>query len=371
MHWLMILGLLSATTDLKDPNASGSALNRLAENSIRQQLGNSVKNVRVDLKRGKGRAGDFDYFNVTLDGFDAAKLGDLQNRNSNNRNDSNRDSNRDEDYNNQDYNDRDYDDQFPELRLRSQSTPFARRTLPANSFNPGDIFNGDFGGIFNGDLGDILGGVLTGGVGRVGKMQINASNFSYDGVRYQGLNAGLGEIKFDWAKALRGDFDVKSVQPGNLGLSLRADQATRLIAPRLPSVRDVKLRFDDGRAYLGGRTDFYGVKVPFEAGGKLSVQTNQVRAEDLRLSISKLRLPSFVMDELTKSVNPLYDFDPNKKWPIAVNLNAANSGNDVLAMRGGLQWLGFKRNEKSNPKNKRDNRNEDYNDDGYNGDWKR
>jgi len=335
MHWLMILGLLSATTNIKDPNASGSALNRLAENSIRQQLGNSVKNVKVDIKRGPGRSGDFDYFNVSLDGFDAGKLENLQNKTSS--------SNR--------------------------STQFAPRDLSADNIKPGDIFNGDFGGIYNGNIGDIIGGVLTRGVGRVGKMQINASNFSYDGVRYQGLNAGLGEIKFDWGKALRGDFDVKSVQPGNLGVSLRSEQATRLIAPRLPSVRDVKLRFDNGLAYLGGRTDFYGLKVPFEAGGKLSVQTNQVRADDLRLSISKLRLPSFVMNEVTKSVNPLYDFDENKKWPIAVNLNAANSDNDVLAMRGGLQWLGFKRNDKNTSSNK-NNSSKNKNDD-YDGSWKR
>jgi len=352
MHWLMILGLLSATTDLKDTNASGSALNRLAENTIRQQLGNSVKNVRVDIKRGPGRAGDFDYFNVRLDGFDAGKLGDVNNRNNNDQSDS------------------EIDEDYPELNLQRADSPFARNAMRAQNIGVGDIFDGDFGGIFNGDLGDILGGVLNQGIGRIGKMQINASNFSHDGVRYQGMNAGLGEIKFDWGKALRGDFDVKSIQPGNLGVSLHSAQATKLIAPRLPSVRDVKLRFDNGLAYLGGRTDFYGLKIPFEAGGKLSVQTNQVRADDLRLSISKLRLPSFVMNEVTKSVNPLYDFDEKKKWPIAVNLNAANSDNDVLAMRGGLEWLGFKRNEKNTQKSKP--KNDTSNDDGdYDGSWKR
>jgi hypothetical protein len=89
------------------------------------------------------------------------------------------------------------------------------------------------------------------------------------------------------------------------------------------------------------------VKVPFEAGGRLSVQTNQVRAEDLRLSLAKLKLPSIVMNELTKSVNPLYDFDPNQKWPIAVNLNTADAARNILAMRGGLQWLGFNRDKRT------------------------
>lgn len=340
MHWLMILGLLTATTDIRDQNASGSQLNRLAENAIRQQLGNSVRNVRVDLKRGPNRVGDFDYFNINLDGFDANRFEALQNRSPN--------TNRRDDY-------------------------YPNRLGQSRNFDIGDIFNGDFGGIFNGNIGDVIGGVLTGGVGRVGRMQINAGNFSYDNVRYDGLSAGLGEIRFDWNQALRGDFDVKSIQPGNLGVRLRSDQATKLIAPRLPSVRDVRLRFDNGLANLSGRSDFVGVGIPFEAAGRLSVRTNQVRADDMRLKIAKLRLPEFVMNEITKGVNPLYDFDPNQKWPIAVNLNTADSNNDMLAMRGGLQWLGFNRNERND---RRDNRRNDnrrngdyYGDDYYNDDY--
>lgn len=318
MHWLLILGLLGATTNVSDRNASGEQLNRLTESAIRRQMGSSVRDVRVNLKRGNGRSGDFDYFNVTLDGFDANRF----ERNTARENNS-RTGNSDPDW------------------LRES------KKLNANSFDIGDIFNGDFGGIFNGDFGDIVGGILTGGAGRIGKMQINANNFSYDDVRYEGLSAGLGEIRFDWGKALRGDVAVKSMQPGNLGLQLRSEQATKLLAPRLPSVRDARLRFQNGTANLSGKSDWYGVRVPFEVGGKLSVQTNQVRADDLRLKVAKLRLPDFVMDELTKSVNPLYDFDPDQKWPVAVNLNTADARNDVLAMRGGLSWLGFKRNDKN------------------------
>lgn len=323
MHWLMILGLLSTTTDIKDPNASGATLNRLAENAIRQQLGNTVRNVRVDLKRGKNRTGDFDYFNINLEGFDANRFEELQRRNED---------------------------------ARRWNANAASRRLSPSRLDIGDIFSGEYGDIFNGGLGGVLGDLLTGGVGRVGKMQVNAANFSYDDVRYNNLSAGLGEIRFDWGKALRGDFDIKSVQPGNLGVSLRSDQATKLIAPRLPSVRDVRLRFNNGQANLSGKSDFIGVQIPFDVAGRLSVRTNQVRADDLSLKIARLRLPDFVMGEITKSVNPLYDFDPDRKWPIAVNLNTADANNDILAMRGGLEWLGLKRNEKET---RRDNRRRD------------
>lgn len=345
MHWLLVLALLSSTTDIKDQNASGSALNRLAENVLRQKLGNSVRNLHVDLKRGQGRGGDFDYFNVTVDGFTADRLLDLERRTTTS--DGTYSDNTDYGNNNGDV--------YPELRFRRA------QQLGPQAFDLGDIFNGDLGGIFNGGIGDILGGGLS-SQGRIGRLQINAANFSFGGATYDGLQAGLGEIKFDWLKALEGDFDIKSVRPGNLGLQLRAEQAQRLIAPRLPSVKDVRLRFDDGLAYVGGKAVYLGVGVPFEAGGRLSVQTNEVRADDLRLSISKLRLPSFVVNEITKSVNPLYDFDPDEKWPIAVNLSTAAADNNVLGMRGGLEWLGFNRHRDSqrNPDNR--NRNDDQND---------
>jgi hypothetical protein len=327
MHWLLILALLSSTADIKDKNASGSALNRLAENALRQKLGNSVRDLHVDLRRGKGRGGDFDSFSVNLSGFSADRLLNLESRtHSSNRSDSRRDDN---------------GDNYPQSRLQNGGSV----TVPA--FDLGDILNSDLGGIFDDNIGDIFGGVLS-TEGRIGRLQINAGDFTYDNVRYDGLQAGLGEIKFNWAKALRGELDIQSVQPGNLGVQLRGDQAQRLIAPRLPSIKDVRLRFDDDLAYLGGRTDFYGIGVPFEAGGRLSVQTNQVRADDMRLSIAKLRLPAFVMNEITKSVNPLYDFDPDQKWPVAVNLNTAAANTNVLSMRGGLQWLGLRRDKDRN-----------------------
>jgi hypothetical protein len=316
MHWLLILGLLGATANVSDRNASNQQLNRLAENAIRRELGNSVRSVRVDLQRGNNRGGDFDYFNVTLDGFDANRFAQNSARDGSSRN--------------------------------SKSAPDwlrAGEKMDANSFDIADIFSGKYGDIFNGDFGDIVGGILTGGVGRVGKMQINAGNFSYDGVRYQNLSAGLGEIRFDWKNALRGDIEIESMQSGNLGLQLRADQATKLLAPRLPSVRNAQLRFQNGAANLSGQSDWYGVRIPFEVGGKLSVQTNQVRAEDLNLKIARLRLPDFVADEITRSVNPLYDFDPDRKWPIAVNLSTADARNDVLSMRGGLRWLNGRRKD--------------------------
>lgn len=325
MHWLLILGLLGATTNLNDRNASNTQLNRLAENAIRQQLGDSVRDVRVNLQRGNGRNGDFDYFNVTLDGFDANRFS----QNSARGDGDSRDRNSSPDW------------------LRSN------KKLNAGSFDIGDIFGGDYGNIFKGDLGDVIGGILTGGVGRVGKMQINANNFSYEGVRYDGLSAGLGEIRFDWSNALRGDVKVESMQPGNLGLQLRADQATKLLAPRLRSVRDARLGFQNGAANLSGKSDWYGVHIPFEVGGKLSVQTNQVRADDLRVKVAKLHLPDFVMQELTKSLNPLYDFDPDQKWPIAVNLNTADAQNDILAMRGGLRWLGTARQKNEGGRKKK------------------
>lgn len=323
MHWLLILALLSSTTNIKDQNATGSQLNKMVETALRQELGGKVDHLNVNVKRAEnGNAGDFDSFAVNLNGFSAdqlaSRLASLQQR----------------------------DD-----ASRRSSQNFAAAPLNAHSFDIGSIMKGGFG--------DILGGIFGSKFskqGRIGHVEINAGNFNYDNIRYDSLRVGVGEIKFDWTKALRGDFDIDSMAPGNINLQLAGDQAQRLVAPRLPMVKDLKLGFTNGVANLGGRADFYGVGVPFQTDGRLSVETNQVRVDDLHLKVAKLALPSFLMGEITKAVNPLYDFDPNHKWPIAVNMyTAAGAKNsNTLQMRGGLKWLGFDRDKKEKKSKEQD-----------------
>jgi hypothetical protein len=340
MHWLLLLAVLSSTTSLKN-GGSTSSLNRLAENALRKQLGgtDAVRQLRVSVTPGKGGRGDFDAFNVSLDGFSADRLMNLAD-NADDSFDNNNTPRRDslpEDYG--------YDQLSTRLSSRS-----------ANAFDLGDILK-------DRELGNVLGGILSGKGGRIGKIRLRATNFTFGGARYDSLDADLGEVRFDWAKALRGQFDIKSVQPGTLGLQLHPDQAARLLGPRLPSISDLKVRFSSGRAFIGGRSNFYGVRVPFEVGAQLSVQQNQVRAEGIRASVARLRLPSFVMNELTKGVNPLYDFDPKNRWPLAINLNTAGTQNNVLALRGGIRWLGFGRNRDTSSRNterRNDSRSGDY-----------
>ena len=285
MHWLLLLAILSSSTSLKN-GGDASSMNRLAENALRQKLGGSsaVKAVRVNVVPGSER-GDFKSFNVTLDGFSADRLADLAN-------DASQDSSRNSDSRDDNHND---DDLGYDLGLTS-STRMSRLGIE-----------------------DLLGSILkTRGAGRIGSIRLRATNFTYSGARYDAFDAQLGEIRFDWVKALRGEFDVKSIQPGTLSLQLRGDQAAKLIAPRLPSIKNLSVRFADGRAVFGGRAGWNSLQVPFEAGARLSVQRNQVRADEIRLSVSRLRLPSFIMNELTRGVNPLYDFDPKRRLPLAV-----------------------------------------------------
>jgi hypothetical protein len=229
MHWLLLLSLLDSSTALKN-GGSPSTLNKLAETSLRRQLGD-VNNVRVLVSPGKG-SGDFNSFDVTLDGFSADRLMNLANQTS--------------------------------------SSQTSNRSFGAKDLE--DILGG-IGRGNTGNYGDILGGVLGGAKsgGRIGRVRLKATNFTFQGARYESMSADLGEIKFDWRKALTGNYDIKSVSPGTLALSVRGDQAAKLLAPRLPSVSDVRVRFSDGRAFVGAKSGLYGVRVPFEVGARLSV----------------------------------------------------------------------------------------------------
>lgn len=317
MHWLLILAILSSTTNLKN-GGSPSQMNQLASNALRQQLG-GANNVGVQITPGRG-GGDFDAISVNLDGFSADNLMNLANRAGNSTN----------------------SNQFSRVQPKNQPN----RKLQGNNFDIEDIFGQ--GGLSTGDLGSVLGGIFGSKQGRIGRLKLNAANFSFQGARYDFLSADLGEIRFDWGQALQGNFDIQSVAPGNLMLQLRGDQAAKLLAPRLPSLQNVQVRFDNGRAFVGANAGYYGVNVPFEVGARLSVQQNRVMADNFQASVARLQLPNFVLNELTRGVNPLYDFDPQNRWPLAVNLQTAGTNQNALQMRGGIQWRGFS-NQKSNP----------------------
>lgn len=343
MHWLLLLALLSSTTDMKS-GGSSSSLSRLAEQSLRRQLG-SVNRVNVQVTPGRnGLGGDLDAFVVNLDGFSADRLSGLDNQSAPNNSypsgDSADDSRNPFPDQNSGYGLPRYDPTNRDSRRFDGST---RRNISPDDI--GDILSGAGIGGGRGKIGDILGDVLGGARsgGRIGRLRLKATNFSFQGARYDSLSADLGEIRFDWKKALRGQMDVQSIAPGSLTLSLRGDQLARLLSPRLPSLSDVKVRFADGRAFVGAKSGAYGVRLPFEVGARLSVQQNRVMASDFAASVARLRLPSFVLNELTRGVNPLYDFDPQNRWPLAINLSTAQAGNGVLAMRGGIQWLGLNR----------------------------
>lgn len=341
MHWLLLVALLSSTTDMKN-GGSSSALSRLAEKSLRRQLGR-VNRVRVQVTPARnGSGGDLDAFNVSLDGFSADGLAGLDGQPG--------------DYSAPPRDDGYYPNSNSGYGLPRYDPSRRFDSSQSRNIDAGDI--GDIlGGIGAGKSGDILGDVLGGGGiggiggksgGRVGRLRLKATNFTFGGARYESLSADLGEIRFDWKKALRGQMDVQSIAPGTLALSLRGDQLARLLSPRLPSLSDVQVRFANGRAFVGAKSGAYGVRLPFEVGARLSVQQNRVLATDFAASVARLRLPSFVLKELTQGVNPLYDFDPKSRWPLAINLATAQAENGVLAMRGGIQWLGLNRSDNRN-----------------------
>ena len=343
MHWLLLLAVITSTTGARSGQSSAQT-SKLIEDALRQKLGNA-QTVRVQLaqnentgSKSSGRAaGDFDRITVDLSGFNADRLDGVSTGTN---------------------------DTFPGESSTGDSFPgeaFPGESFPSedgNIYPPselrtnkikadvlGDILGGVLGGgkVSKGDIGSILGNLMKGG--RIGRLQLRAKNFSYGGANYDSMSADIGEIRFDWAKALRGQMDIKSIQPGSLALQLRGDQAAKLLGPRLPRLSDVRVQFRDGRAFVGASAKNFGIRVPFEVGARLSVQQNQVRAEDFAASVSKLRLPGFVLDELTRGINPIYDFDPKNKLPLAIDLQTAGTANNALALRGGVRWLGFNRRE--------------------------
>jgi hypothetical protein len=212
----------------------------------RKRIAQAVRkhgNVRVQMAPGTSKTrGDFDYFNITLDGFAADRLLGLAER-AQPSNTSPRDNGH-----------------YPGDEYSRDAYPLHNRSAGTRNLDIGDL-----GDILNkggsGGLGDILGGVLGGkgaGAHRTHSLARHQLHLSRRTLRsHSDCDAGRSALRQDKSIA-RLNRTSSRCSRERWGLSLRADQPLACWGRALPSVRDLRVRF----LLTGWRTSADGPSYP-------------------------------------------------------------------------------------------------------------
>ncbi|UCH35450.1 MAG: DUF2993 domain-containing protein [Armatimonadota bacterium] len=159
-------------------------------------------------------------------------------------------------------------------------------------------------------------------VGKVGKVAIHARDFRVSDLPVDRLDITIRDVRYDLWKAIwRRKLEVIRVGESDAEISLNARALTRMLAPRVKQVENLKLTFEEGRINVSGDARF-GLRIPVGLKCSLaSVGGGKIYVVDPKASVSIVPVPSFVVSRLLDEINPLVDLNEGKQGPFRLEID--------------------------------------------------
>jgi hypothetical protein len=169
------------------------------------------------------------------------------------------------------------------------------------------------------------GGLQIGGggdlVGKVGSVAIHCCDFRVNDLPVDRLDITVKDIRYDLWKALwRRRLEIIRVGDSYAEASLKARGLTRMLAPRLKWLENLRLTFTDGRINISGDARF-GLAIPVRLSCALAAVGGQIHAVDPKVRVSVVPLPSFIVTRLLDDINPLVDLNEKGEGPFTLGID--------------------------------------------------
>jgi hypothetical protein len=164
--------------------------------------------------------------------------------------------------------------------------------------------------------------------GRIPWIDIQGWNVkAIEGLNLDELLVRLEGVHFD-----RSDRRLEEVELSRFEARLGAASLTRYIQQRSPVLRDVQVRFIEGRARVRATPALLGLGVPVEVMGRPVLRGGTALHFDAdRVAVLRVGLPEFVAQRLEASINPLVDL---AAMPFPVQLSAVTIQGDRAIIIG-------------------------------------
>jgi hypothetical protein len=165
------------------------------------------------------------------------------------------------------------------------------------------------------------GGLRIGGggdlVGRVGSVAIHARDFRIKELPVERLDLTIKDIRYDLWKAIwRRKLEIIRVGKSSAEARLTADGLTKMVAPRVTQVEDLRLTFGYGEITVSGYVR-RGVRIPVRLTCSLEPAGGKVFLVDPKAHVSIVPVPAFIVDRLMSDINPVVDLNQGRQGPFA------------------------------------------------------
>jgi hypothetical protein len=124
----------------------------------------------------------------------------------------------------------------------------------------------------------------------------------------EGLSLGELRVRLEGVRFDRAKRELTEVTQSRFEARLGAASLTRYLQQRSPSLRDVQVRFTQGRVQVRATPALLGIGVPVQVTGRPVLRGGTALHFDAdRVAVLRIGLPEFVAQRLEASVNPLVD----------------------------------------------------------------
>jgi len=169
------------------------------------------------------------------------------------------------------------------------------------------------------------GGLQIGGggdlVGKVGGVAIHCRDFRVNDLPVDRLDITVKDIRYDLGKALwRRRLEVIRVGDSYAEASLKARGLTRMLAPRIKWLENLRLTFADGRINVSGDARL-GLPIPVRLSCALAAVGGQIYVVDPKAHVSVVPVPSFIVSRLMDEINPLVDLNEKEEGPFRLDID--------------------------------------------------
>jgi hypothetical protein len=185
------------------------------------------------------------------------------------------------------------------------------------------------------------GGLQIGGggdlVGKVGSVAIHARDFRVNDLHVDKLDITIKDIRYDLWKAMwRRKLEIIRVGDSDAEVYLKARDLTKMIAPRVKQIDNLRLTFTEGRIIVTGDARV-GLHIPVRLTCSLvAVNGGKIYVVDPKAHISIVPVPSFIISRLMDEINPLVDLNAKEEGPFRLEIDEIGISPSALRLHSVL-----------------------------------
>lgn len=179
-------------------------------------------------------------------------------------------------------------------------------------------------------------------LGQVGHFELALHDFTFDKTPVESAELTVDNVAYDF-NALKNKNQLSVVQcgPGVAHIIVAADALESLLAEKFPTLKDLDLTMKDGQVRVSGKkvVPLINFPIPFHLTARLEVHnTNEIWVVDERVAFETVTGFSLPVSKLFESMNPVYAFDKEKKWPFAVQITSLTADSDKMDLKAALKY---------------------------------